>query len=149
MNDTDADSGRFSRRSVLRTGAVVAGTVVVGGAAAAGADADAAAAASDKRGGRAQLDGDARRNEPFTLTMEGTSVRSASCNSAESATQTYIEYSIQYCDADDDESDGTLYILPDEAELAPQEVYEIRAIQPCRASDLQMVAMGPSNQSCE
>lgn len=149
MNDETA-SEQFSRRSVLRTSAVVAGTVVVGGAAAAGSDGgdvDAAARAAGKRGGRAQLDGEVQRNEPFQLTPEGTEMRNASCMSSESASQMYVTYSINYCGSDDD-SDGTLYMMPDEAELVPSDVYEIRAVQNCRTNDLQLVAMGPSNEAC-
>ena len=151
MND-DRDSEQFSRRDVLRTSAVAAGTVVVGGAAVAGSsdsDVDAAAEAAGKRGGRAQLDGTVRRNEPFMITVEGTDTRNASCMSSESALQTYVTYTINYCDSDDDnEDDGTLYMMPDEAKLVDTEVYEIRAIQDCKANDLKMVAMGPSQASC-
>lgn len=150
MERTNTDSDGISRRSVLRAGALTAGTLAVGGAAAGNAAAKAATntAASGKRGGRAQLDGTVRRNEPFTLVPDGTDVRNASCMSANSAMQTYLTYNITYCDSNDDESDGTLYVMPDEAELVSDLVYEIRSITPCRSNDLQKVAFGPSQQAC-
>lgn len=146
------ENSELSRRTVLRNAAGTAGTLALGGAALSGQAAGAietAATTGGKRGGRAQLEGTVRRNAPFTLMVEGTEMRSASCMSSESALQTYVTYSIQYCDSDDDDADGTLYMLPDESELVPDEVYEIRAVQQCRDSDLQLVAMGPSNQSCD
>lgn len=100
-----------------------------------------------KQGGRAQLDGEVERNRPFTLTPEGTDTRNASCMAEESANQVYLTYTIQYCNSDDDE-DGTLYVIPDEAELLPDEVYEIHSTTPCRTNDLTMVSFGPSQQSC-
>lgn len=150
MDDTDQTTETISRRNVLRTTAVAAGAVVAGGAAAGNVAGEVAVGtmAGGKRGGRAQLDGTVRRNAPFTLMVEGTEMRNASCHSGNSALQTYVTYSIGYCDSDDDEADGSLYMLPDEAELVPDEVYEIRAVQQCRASDLQMVALGPSNDPC-
>jgi hypothetical protein len=91
--------------------------------------------------------GEVDRNRPFTIAPDGTDTRNASCMSAESAMQTYLTYRIQYCNSDDEE-DASLYVIPDEAELAPNEVYEIRSVTPCRANDLQKVAFGPSNESC-
>lgn len=139
-NPTDTP---VSRRKVLRTSAYAAGTLGVG----VGATGNAAAAEGGKRGGRAQVDGEVQRNKPFTIKMEGTSMRNASCFSAESAMQTYIEYSINYCGSDDD-SDATLYIIPDEAELVPDETYVIHSVTPCRASDLSKVAIGPAQTDC-
>ncbi|PSP97433.1 hypothetical protein BRC89_11370 [Halobacteriales archaeon QS_4_70_19] len=138
-DDTDV-----SRRSVLRKGAVTASALAVGSTVASGS---AAADSAGKRGGRAQVDGEVDRNRPFTIMPDGTDTRNASCMSAESAMQTYLTYRIQYCDSDDEE-DASLYVIPDEAELAPNEVYEIRSVTPCRANDLQKVAFGPSNESC-
>lgn len=133
---------RFSRRSVLRKATMTAGAFAVGTAAGSGS------VAAQKRGGRAQFDGDdLRRNEPFTVTPNGTDMRPASCMSANSATQVYLTYQINYCGSDD-ETDATMYVIPDEAELAPNEVYEIHAARPCRANDLTRVAFGPSNESC-
>lgn len=108
----------------------------------------AGAATGDKRGGRAQIDGEADRNRPFTLQLDGTDTRGASCMSARSADQVYLTYSIQYCDSNDDESDASMYVIPDEAELAPDETYVIRSIRPCRANDLQKVAFGPAQEDC-
>lgn len=146
-----------TRRSVLKTGAVTAGAVTIGAAGAAarhdddheegGGDGDEGEGSDEKRGGRAQVDGDVRRNEPFTLSDTPSSVaRGASCMSEESADQMYLEYDVQYCEDDDDET--TMYIIPDEAELAQDEVYEFRAVQECKATDNQLVALGPSNQEC-
>lgn len=100
----------------------------------------------EKRGGRAQVDGDTNRNEPWTLssTPEGAS-RNASCMANQSAEQMYLEYNIEYCNSDDE---ATLFVIPDEAALAQQEVYEFRSIRPCRASENELVAFGPSNQEC-
>lgn len=125
-----------TRRSVLKTGAVTAGLATVG----------AAGAAANKRGGRAQVDGTIHRNEPWRLSSSPTGTdRNASCMSAESAPQTYLQYDIEYCNREDS---ATLYVIPDEAALAQQEVYEFRSVRPCRASDLEKVAFGPSNQDC-
>lgn len=145
MEDEHDES--FTRRTILRRGAATAGAAAVGTAAASGSAA-AREGADEKRGGRAQLDGTADRNRPFTLTLQGTDPRNASCMSGESAMQTYLKYQIDYCDSNDDDSEGTLYVIPDEAELNPEEVYEIRAIRPCRESSLERVAFGPSNASC-
>lgn len=145
------DDTRVSRRSVLRKSAVTASALAAGGVAASGSASaqfvQAPSSSSEKRGGRAQGEGDLRRNEPFTLMADGTSMRNASCMASESATQTYLTYTISYCSSDNDE-DATLYVIPEEAELAPNEVYEIRSVTPCRESDLQKVAFGPSNESC-
>lgn len=101
----------------------------------------------EKRGGRGQVDGDPERNRPFTLSSGPTGVsRHASCMAEQSQEQTYLEYDIQYCDDDDDED--TLYVIPDEATLAQTEVYEFRAIRPCRATNNELVAFGPSDQDC-
>ena len=147
MTGRDSD---VSRRKVLRNGAAAAGAVALGGAAtgtAAGRFAR-AEAASQKRGGRAQVDGEVRRHEPFTLQLSGTDQRNASCMSGESATQTYLLYEIQYCDSEDDESDAEMYVIPDEAELVEQEVYAVRSVRPCRESELDKVAFGPANEEC-
>lgn len=145
----DDDTG-VSRRSVLRKSAATAALAAGGVAASGSASARFVQGGSDgtqKRGGRAQAEGDVRRNEPFTLVPDGTSMRNASCMASQSATQTYLTYDIDYCGSDDG-SDATLYVIPDEAELAPNEVYEIRSVTPCRESDLLKVAFGPSNESC-
>lgn len=146
----ESGDGSFTRRTVLRSGAVAGGALALGGAASGSAAATTVESESDeKRGGRGQIDGDADRNRPFTLADAPTGVaRNASCMSEESAEQTYLEYEIQYCDSDDD-SDATLYVIPDEAELAQQEVYEFRAIQECRDSENQLVAFGPTNQDVD
>lgn len=152
-----------TRRSVLKTGAATAGAVTIGAAGAA-ANHDGEGGHGDngnggnggenggnggKQGGRAQVDGDVRRNQPFTLSSTPTGVaRNASCMSGESAEQTYLEYTIQYCEDGDDEDDATMYVIPDEAELVQDQVYEFRAVQECKATDNQMVALGPSNQEC-
>lgn len=67
--------------------------------------------------------------------------------SGNSAQQTYLTYSVAYCSSDDD-SDGTLYVIPDEAELVPDSTYVFRSSTPCRRNDLQKVAFGPSRTSC-
>lgn len=138
-------NGEFSRRSVLRTGAVAG--VLATGAAVGGAVAQ-SNGEGGKRGGRAQADGRVRRGVPFTITPDGTDDRPATCMAGESAVQTYLTYDIEYCDSDDDESDATLYVIPDEAELVPTEDYIIRSKTPCRRNDLTKVAFGPSNESC-
>lgn len=107
----------------------------------------ASSATGNKRGGRAQIDGEADRNRPFTLQLSGSDTRNASCMSEESAMQAYLTYSIQYCDSDDDE-DAEMYVIPDEAELADLETYAIRSIQECRANDLRKVAFGPAPHGC-
>jgi nitric oxide reductase activation protein len=104
--------------------------------------------ASQKRGGRAQVDGEVRRHEPFRLVLDGADERNASCMSSESALQTYLTYSIEYCDSDDDEADATMYVIPDEAELVEDEVYAIRSVRPCHESELDKVAFGPTNEEC-
>lgn len=137
-------NGGIRRRSVLRTAAV--GGVVVTGVGMTGA----VASQSQKRGGRAQFDGEIRRKEPFTLMLEGTDMRPASCMSGNSADQTYLTYSVEYCDSDgdDDEDDGSLYVIPDEAELVSDQTYVFHSSRPCRRNDLQKVAFGPSQTSC-
>ena len=147
---TDDEHG-VSRRSVLRNSAVAAGALAAGGAAtgtAAGRIARSASESGRKRGGRAQVDGEVRRHEPFTLQLSGTDVRNASCMSAESAQQTYLVYDIQYCDSDDEEEDAQMYVIPEEAELVESEVYAIRSVRPCRESELDKVAFGPANEEC-
>ena len=146
MSDEQAT---LSRRSVLRSSAVAAGGLTTGAAVTGGATgiANESAATSGKRGGRGHVDGTADRNRPFTLRLEGTDSRDASCMAEESAEQVYLTYSIQYCDSDDDE-DATFYVLPDEAELVETETYVIRSIRPCRASDLEQVAFGPAREDC-
>lgn len=148
-----------TRRSVLKTGAATAGAVTIGAAgAAAHHDED---HQGGKRGGRAQVDGDARRNVPFELNSMPTNVSlGASCMSAESATQTYLEYDIQYCDSEEDQTDARLYVIPDEAPLVQDETYEIRSIQTCKEpgdgpgddgfenDDIQKVAFSPANHEC-
>lgn len=124
---------------------MTAGALAVGSAVASGS------ASARKRGGRAQFDGDdLRRDEPFRVTPDGTDTRHASCMSAQSAMQVYLTYHIDYCESDDedDDHDATMYVIPDEAELAPEEEYEIHAARPCRANDLTKIAFGPSNESC-
>lgn len=155
-----------TRRSVLRTGAVTAGAVTIGAAGAAanhddsdhdnngnggnGNDGNGEGESDQKRGGRAQVEGDPQPNEPFTLSDSPTeATMSASCMSEESAPQVYLEYDIEYCNDDDDDNDDTMYVIPDEAELAQDEVYEFRSTQECKASDNTLVAFGPSNQDCE
>lgn len=152
-----------TRRSVLKTGAATAGAITIGAAGAAAhhdddheggggngsgdGNSSEGEGSDQKRGGRAQVDGDVRRNEPFTLSDSPSNItRGASCMSEESADQMYLEYDVQYCEDDDDET--TMYIIPDEAELAQDEVYEFRAVQECKATDNQLVALGPSNQEC-
>jgi len=138
-----------SRRTVLRTVAVAGSTLAVGGAAGTAAgQLTSSTAGSRKRGGRAQVDGDPDRNRPFTLQIEGTDPRSASCMSDESAQQTYLTYSVQYCDSGDEEESQTMYVIPDEAELVETETYVFRSVRPCRESDLQKVAFGPSQEEC-
>lgn len=101
----------------------------------------------EKRGGRGQVDGDPERNRPFRLSSGPSKIsRHASCMAEESAQQTYLGYDIEYCDEDD--SEDTLYVIPDEATLARSEVYEFRAIQPCTATENELVAFGPSDQDC-
>lgn len=139
MDDTNSDDGGITRRSVLRRGATAAGAVA-GTAAVTGN-----AAAQDKRGGRGQIDGEARRNDPFTVGSPGTTDRMASCMAADSATQTYLSYEITYCS---DGETATLYVIPDDAPLAPGEEYLIRSSVRCRATDNDRVAFGPSNQNC-
>lgn len=156
---TTNDSNDVTRRTVLRAGAVTAGAVTIGAAGAAahhdddhdeGGDGEngengEGGGSDEKRGGRAQVD-DARRNEPFVLSSSPTGVsRHASCMSEESAQQTYLEYDIEYCESGDE---ATMYIIPDEAELAQEEVYEFRAVQECRATDNELVALGPSDSEC-
>lgn len=137
---TDSDDG-VSRRSVLRKGAITAGAVAVGTVATSGN------AAAAKQGGRAQVDGTVNRNEPWTLSTGPSDIsRHASCMATESAEQWYLEYDIEYCNSDDE---ATMYVIPDEAELAQDQVYEFRASRPCRANDLTMVALGPSDDECE
>ena len=129
-----------SRRSVLRSSVVAAG-------AAAGGTVVAGAATGNKRGGRAQVDGEVDRNRPFTLQLSGGDQRPASCMSAESVVQTYLTYSIEYCDSDDDE-DAEMYVIPDDAELDEDETYVIRSVRECRANDLRKVAFGPARTDC-
>ena len=136
------DQDTVSRRSVLRSSAVAAGAVGGGGVVA-------SSAVGNKRGGRAQIDGEVDRNRPFTLQLSGSNSRPASCMSEESAMQAYLTYSIEYCDSDDDDEDAEMYVIPDEAELAESETYVIRSIQECRANDLQKVAFGPAPHGCE
>lgn len=136
----DTDDG-VSRRSVLRKGAMTAGAVAVGTVATSGN------AAAAKQGGRAQVDGSVRRDAPFTIRPNGTDMRNASCMSANSAIQTYLTYYIDYCDEDQNDDD-TMYIIPDEAELAPDQTYVIHSATPCRRNDLQKVAIGPAQESC-
>lgn len=153
-----------TRRSVLKTGAATAGAVTIGAAGAAahhdddhdeGGNGDNEDGNGDdnggnggKQGGRAQVDDedDVRQNEPFTIQPNGGDMRNASCMSEESEMQAYLQYDIQYCEGDDD--DATLYVIPDEAPLVQDQVYEFRAVQECKATDNQMVAFGPSNQEC-
>lgn len=138
---TDDHDDGVSRRSVLRKGAITAGAVAVGTVATSGN------AAAAKQGGRAQVDGTVNRNEPWTLSDTPTgATRNASCMATESAQQAYLEYTIEYCNSDDE---ATMFVIPDEAELAQEQVYEFRASRPCRATDNTMVAFGPSNQACE
>lgn len=132
-----------TRRSVLKTGAATAGAVTIG-AAAAGADEH--GGSNEKRGGRAQVEGNPDRNRPFTLSdTPEEATMSASCMSGESAQQVYLEYGIEYCDSDNDESDDTMYVIPNEAHLSQDETYMFRAIQDCKATDNTLVAFGPSN----
>lgn len=143
------DDSNVTRRTVLRTTAAATGGLAAAGGIAAGrpvgtADTDVAAA---KRGGRAQVDGEVRRNEPFRISLNGTDIRNASCMSAASAMQTYLTYSIEYCDSDSDE-DASMYVIPDEAELAPDDTYVVRSVTPCRANDLDKVATGPAQEDC-
>lgn len=145
------DEPILSRRSVLRNGAVATGALTAGsavtGSVSGGLSSD--AAASNKRGGRAQVDEEPDRNRPFTLSSTPTSAtRAASCMSGESADQTYLQYDIQYCDSDDDDSDASMYVIPNEAELAQDETYVIRSIQECKANDNYKVAFGPARESC-
>lgn len=136
---------------MLQKSAVAAGALTVGGATAgtvAGDVTDAGAQNGGKRGGRGQIDGTADRNRPFTLQPEGTDTRNATCMSGESAMQTYLTYSINYCDSNDDDSDGTFYVIPDEAPLVESETYVIRSIRPCRTNDLEKVAFGPAQTDC-
>lgn len=147
MSEESTDD--VSRRRVLRASAGAAGAVSL--TAAAGTVAGFGGAlesnetpAGERRGGRAQVDGEVRQNEPFTLSYVASGIaRNASCMADESAEQLYLEYDVQYCDDDDDET--TLYVLPEAAELASDEVYEFRAVQECRDSENDMVAFGPSN----
>lgn len=136
-----------TRRSVLRTGAVTAGAVTIGAAGAVANDHDDNGEGSDeKRGGRAQVEGDPQRNEPFTLSdTPSEATLSASCMAEESAPQAYLEYDIEYCNEDNED---TMYVIPDEAELAQDETYVFRAVQECKATDNTLVAIGPSNQEC-
>lgn len=156
---TDERSDGVTRRSVLKTGAATAGAVTIGAAgAAAHHDED---HEGGKRGGRAQVDGDARRNVPFELNSMPSMVSlGASCMSEESASQTYLGYEIQYCDSQEDQTDARLYLIPDEAPLVQDETYEIRSIQTCKepgdgpdddeyeSDEIQKVAFSPANHEC-
>lgn len=64
----------------------------------------------------------------------------------ESAMQAYLTYDIDR--GSDDDSDGTLYVIPDEGELAMRTAYEIHSVTPCRENDLKRVAFGPANEPC-
>lgn len=134
-------NGGISRRSVLRKAGV--GGVVVTGVGMTGA----VASRSEKRGGRAQVEGKVDRNRPFEITPEGTDMRPASCMSEHSADQVYLEYTVNYCGSDD-ESDATMYVIPDEAELVPDDTYVFRSSTPCRRNNLKKVAFGPAQTSC-
>jgi hypothetical protein len=149
MNGEHGDSD-LTRRTVLRKGATAAGAAVAGGAAVSGT-----AAAAEKRGGRAQINDDeggddVRRDEPFTVEMMGTVPWDASCKSEQSAMQTYVAYEVTYCDMEMnmDDDQVMIYVLPDEAQLADTEVYEIHSITSCPANDLARISFGPSNESC-
>lgn len=106
----------------------------------------AGAATGEKRGGRAQVEGEPPRNARFTLsdTFTGATM-SASCMADESADQAYLEYEIEYCD---DDGDDTMYVIPDEAALAQDETYVIRSVHECKATDNTLVAFGPARQDC-
>lgn len=145
------DEPTLSRRSILRNGAVAAGALAAGGAVTGSVSGDlsSSAATSNKRGGRAQVDEEPDRNRPFTLSSTPESAtRDASCMSGESAEQTYLLYDIQYCDSEDDESDASMYVIPNEAELVQDETYVVRSIQACRANENYKVAFGPARESC-
>lgn len=106
----------------------------------------AGAVTGDKRGGRAQVEGEPRRNARFTLSGSFTgATMSASCMADESAEQAYLEYDIEYCDGDDDD---TMYVIPEEAELAQDETYVIRSVQECKATDNTLIAFGPAQHDC-
>ncbi|QLD88470.1 hypothetical protein HWV07_05250 [Natronomonas salina] len=145
------DEPTLSRRSILRNGAVATGALAAGGAVTGSVSGglSSSAATSNKRGGRAQVDEEPDRNRPFTLSsMPESATRAASCMSGESADQTYLLYDIQYCDSDDDESDASMYVIPNEAELVQDETYVIRSIQECKANGNYKVAFGPARESC-
>ena len=145
------DEPTLSRRSILRNGAATAGALAAGGAVTGSVSGGLSSGAetANKRGGRAQVEGDEApdRNRPFTLQLSGTEPRGASCMSGESAEQTYLLYDIQYCDSDED-SDASMYVIPDEAELVESETYVIRSVQECKANENYKVAFGPARESC-
>lgn len=147
-----------TRRSILKTGAATAGAVTIGAAGAA-AHHDEDHENGGKQGGRAQVEGEPRRNVPFRLssTPESATMLNASCMSAESAQQAYLGYGIRYCDSDGDENedDDTMYVIPDEARLNEDQVYEFRSVQLCKepgdgydSEDIHKVAFSPANHEC-
>lgn len=149
----------MTRRSVLEASAATTGAIAVG-ATTAGArymenpgegengengESGENRGSDEKRGGRVQVEEEPRRNVPFELSDGPSGVTmGASCMSGESAPQGYLEYDIQYCDGEED----TMYVIPEEAELAQDEVYEFRAVQECKATDDWLAAFGPSNRDC-
>lgn len=139
MTTDDLNDG-VTRRSVLKTGAATAGVVTicaVGAAAQAGRD--------EKRGGRAQVEGNPQQNQRFEISDQPDGVfRNASCMAEESAQQLYLEYDVEYCNGGED----TMYVIPNEAHLQNDEVYAVRATEECKATDNTLVAFGPSEREC-
>ena len=137
---SDELSDGVTRRNVLKAGAATTGVVAMGAAGAAAQD-----GRYEKRGGRAQFEGDPQQRQRFQLSSNPTGIaRNASCMAAESADQMYLEYDVEYCNGDED----TMYVIPDEAELEQDETYAVRATQECKDSDNTLVAFGPSRRDC-
>lgn len=133
--------GQLDRRTLLKlTGAAAGGTV----AATAVASGEHGSRGS-KSGGRGQTSSTVTLEEPFTVSNPRHITTNASCMSDRSAQQNYTRYDFEYCDGS---GGGTICVIPHQAQVDLERVYEFRSEKDCKAPSSEFqhrFSFGPSN----
>lgn len=134
-----------SRRRVMKVGAATAGATTLGFAIS--GTARQGGRGGGKSGGRGQTSDEIRLNVPFTVEFDQVVERNASCMSDESAQQEYNQYVYTYCDEED--SDKTFCVIPDDSDVNENRTYEFRSVQDCKGSGFsEKFSFGPANSDC-
>lgn len=134
-------TGQLGRRNLLKlAGGAVGGTMAV---TAVGSGEH--GARGRKGGGRGQTSATVTLEEPFTVSNPRRITTNASCMSDRSAEQNYTRYDFEYCDSS---GGGTICVIPHQAQVDLDRVYEFRSKQECKAPSSEFqhrFSFGPSN----